>query len=516
MKLKTLFLILAISPLAMLAQNDIQSALQKPVVFFSQDNEPLKAVLQSLGRAHGFSIVADEDVDGMVQVEMNNTTVKGVLDAILRPGGYFYEIEEGWISVARFKTILYSFDYPQISRTGTSSSNISLGAQNSGNSGQSGTSSGSTGLGQPTGGSNGGGSSSDTAQISISQKLESDFWQSIEAQIKSMLAKEETFVINKFSGLVQVKAGARTHRDISKFVAEVNDRIGAQVEIVAKIVEVHLSDQNKLGIDWQAAAFSVGNNLHVGDLFSGVQGLNGMLNVKQVGSTTLAADTFSGTIRSGKVNAVITALEEQGDVKVTSQPRLRLLNNSTGYIKDAVDTPFFSKTGRTTITGVTSNINGGTLTQEQWSTQTISIGTVLPVTAQISADNEVTLEITPVISRLRGTEYSPDTEHSQSAPILDVKQTSTIVRVKSGETAIIGGLITDSVSETHRSIPFLGKIPLLGQAFRTDGKVKDRTELVIFLTPTVVSKPGRLESSRVKAPAVAAVVATPAEGTTAP
>jgi MSHA type pilus biogenesis protein MshL len=497
MNFKTIAFLLVMSPLAALAQDEIQSALQKPVPFFSQDGEPLPAVLQSIGRAHGISIVADDDVKGTVSVEMNNTTVKGVLDAILRPSGYYYEVEEGWISVSRFKTVLYAFDYPQITRTGSSSSSISLGGQGSnGSSGAQGgmnyTGAGGAGLNQAVNGSGGSGSGNDSAQIQIQQKTDSDFWQSIEAQIKSMLAKDESFVVNQFSGLVQVKASARTHRDVSDFVGTVNERIGAQVEIVAKIIEVHLTDQNKLGIDWQSAAFSIGKTINVGTPVvppggvSVVQGLTGPnSNALKAGGFEFAPDTFAGTIGAGKVDVVIQALSEQGDVKVTSQPRLRLLNNQTGYIKDATDQPFFKMLSTVTI-NAGGTTNGGTqpITQTQYNTQIISIGTVLPVTAQISADNEVTLDVTPALTRLQRTEFSPD--GLQTAPVLSVKQTSTIVRVQSGDTAIIGGLITDSSAATQRSVPGLGKIPFIGALFRSNIKATDRTELVIFLTPTVV------------------------------
>ena len=510
MKRTILSLMLCVAGLVAHADANVHAVLQKPVTFFSQEGEPLKAVLQSLGRMHGFSIVTDDDITGTVSVEMNNTTVKGVLDAILRPGGYYYEIEEGWIAVSRFRTAMYYFDYPQISRTGSSSSSISLGGQNTGT-GQSGLTyagvSSST-LNQSNGSSATGG---DATQISISQKIESDFWQSVEGQIKSMLSTDETYIVNKFSGIVQVKAGSRTHRDIQQFVSEVNNRIGSQVEIEAKIVEITLSNQNKLGVDWQAASFAIGRAAHAGDAVTpvgesnAVQGINGSTNVTQAGSFLFSADTFSGTIGSGKVSAVIRALEEQGDVRVTSQPRLRLLNNSTGYIKDATDRPFFRLSSSVTINAGGSNYSGTQpITQNQYTTQTVSIGTVLPVTAQISADDEVTLDVTPALSRLEAIEYSPDRQ--QTAPVLDVKQTSTVVRVKSGETAIIGGLITDSSAESHRAIPVLGKLPIIGQAFRSDGKSAERKELVIFLTPTVISRPSkaaRLQTD--KCPKIAAV-----------
>jgi type II secretory pathway component GspD/PulD (secretin) len=483
------------------AAMSVSEALTQPIPFLSLDNEPIQGALQSLGRAHGLSIVADPDVTGDVSVEMNNTTVRGVLDALLRSNGYFYEEQDGWIAVQRFKTVLYTFDYPQLTRSGSSTSSISLGAQNSNNSssqngGLSVSGSGAVGLSNALNGVNGSGnpnsnSNSDSTQIQISQKNDSDFWQSIETQVRGMLGKDETLILNRFSGIAQVKAGLRTQREIAAFVDLVNNRVGAQVEIVAKVVEVRLNNLKKLGIDWNVAAFTIGKNLRVGSPVvppGGTNPLNGLVgdtNVTQAGEFQFSPDTFSGTIGAGKVDVVIRALEEQGNVRVTNQPRLRLLNNQSGYIKDAIDRPFFKLSSQVTINagGVTT---AGTqpITQTQYQTQTISIGTVLPVTAQISDDGMVTLDVTPALTRLREVVASPD--KLQTAPVLEVKQTSTIVRVRSGETAVIGGLITDSDADTQRKVPGLGDVPVIGRAFRSEGKVSQRTELVILLTPTVI------------------------------
>ncbi|WP_404424696.1 secretin N-terminal domain-containing protein [Nibricoccus sp. IMCC34717] len=461
---------------------------------FRADNESLPIVLQALGRACGFPILCDADVSGTVSLEMADASPTAVLSALLSPGGQGFEVCDGWVQVHRFDNRFYTFDYPQVTRTGSSSSTISMGGQNSSGYGNNNALQGvatipltPTGLRDQSQGMRG----QDTTQIQIEQKSDGDFWQSIETQMKAMLVEGESMLLNRFSGVVHVRAGRRTHEQIREFVTLVNRRVGAQVEIVAKIVEVRLSSEKKLGIDWNAAAFSIGNHVRVGSPVvppgeaTALSGLTGPLNVREAGGFQFAPDTFTGTVSSGKVDVVIRALEEQGDVSVTSQPRLRLLNNQTGYIKDATDRPFFRLVSNVTINaGGLPSAGAQPITQTQYQTQTISIGTVLPVTAQVSADGEITLDVTPALTRLREVVTSPD--RLQTAPVLEVKQTSTIVRVRSGQSAIIGGLITDSEAASQRAVPGLSKVPGLGRLFRSDGKTKSRSELVIILTPTVV------------------------------
>ena len=96
----------------------------------------------------------------------------------------------------------------------------------------------------------------------------------------------------------------------------------------------------------------------------------------------------------------------------------------------------------------------------------------------------ITLDVLPAITRLQSIVTSPDGR--QTAPVTEVKQASTIVRLRDGETAVIGGLISDDRGDTTRAVPFLGAVPVLGRAFRSKAALRNRTELVIFLTPKLI------------------------------
>ncbi|MCC7377535.1 MAG: hypothetical protein IT581_22940 [Verrucomicrobiales bacterium] len=117
---------------------------------------------------------------------------------------------------------------------------------------------------------------------------------------------------------------------------------------------------------------------------------------------------------------------------------------------------------------------------EEWA---VTISTILSLTPQISEDGWITMDISPVITRLVSTASGPD---ESTAPEVDIKQASSLVRIPQGATVVIGGLIQNERHKTTRKIPVLGDIPGLGYAFRGIYDDTRKTELVIFITPTVV------------------------------
>ncbi|HRI83297.1 MAG TPA: type II secretory protein PulD, partial [Opitutaceae bacterium] len=318
------------------------------------------------------------------------------------------------------------------------------------------------------------GGTSDATQVSISQENPNTFWNNLETELRAMLEDDDRLVLNRFSGVAQVTAPLARHEAVRAFLQLVNHRITRQVEIEARLVEVTLRDERKLGIDWELAAGAVGEaTLSAGS----------PLEVPGVGGTMFAANSFAANLGFGRATAVIHALRQQGDVRTVAQPRLRALNNQTAFIKVGEDRPFFRLQQSTTFQqgGTTVPVNQ---TQEQFSVSTITIGTILAVTPQIDGEGVITLDVLPAITRLQAIVTSPDGR--QTAPLTDVKQASTIVRLRDGETAVIGGLISEESGETVRAVPVLGSMPGVGGAFRSKAKLRARTELVIFLTPRLV------------------------------
>jgi len=434
--------------------------LDRPVEQFRLEKAPLAPSLRTLARSCEVPLVVDSDVAGEVSVDVRQGTLRQALVAIVEPAGYYFEESEGGLVVRRLKTVLYAIDYPQLTRNGTGNASITLGGTGA-----------SSSASPPVAGAAAASSSSDATQVSISQENRNTFWSGLEAELRAMLKDGDALILNQFSGVAQVTAPVARQEVVRRFLELVNRRICSQVEIEARLVEVALSDERKLGIDWDLAGASLGR--------IGVQA-NAPLEVAGVGGSVFGAGTFAATLGLQQTTAVIQALKQQGEVTTVAQPRLRTLNNQTAMIKVGEDRPFFRLQQSTTF----QQSGSSNQTQEQFAVSTITIGTILAVTPQIDAAGVITLDVLPAITRLQAIVTSPDGR--QTAPLTEVKQASTIVRLRDGETAVIGGLISEETGSAERSVPGLGTVPVIGKAFRSRGTLRRRTELVIFLTPRLV------------------------------
>jgi MSHA biogenesis protein MshL len=430
---------------------------------------PIADALRTVARAHGVNLALPADLQGEVTIELSGGTVRDAFAAIAGPHGLHLEEADAGITVKRQRTALYLVDYPQLTRSGSGSASITLGGANNGAFGN-----GSVPQLQSQVHANLFGNVSDATQVSISQENQNTFWTNLEAELKAMLREDERLVLNRFSGIAQVTARSESHDAIAAYLALVNRRITQQVEIEARIVEVTLRDEQKLGIDWELAGAAVGTV----SVTAGVP-----LETSGVGGAVLGTNTFSANLGFKEAAAMIHALAQQGEVKTVAQPRLRALNNQTAFIKVGQDQPFFRLQQSTTFQQGRTQVPVNQ-TQEQFAVSTITIGTILAVTPQVDGKGTITLDVLPAITRLQSIVTSPDGR--QTAPVTEVKQASTIVRLVNGETAVIGGLIAEETGSAERSVPGLRSLPGIGRAFRSKATTKTRTELVIFLTPKLV------------------------------
>ena len=446
-----------------------ESPLDRPAPSLRLEQAPLPVALRTLSRATLTPIMCEPELTGLVTLDLPAGTLRQSLNSVAASLGLHVEETDAGISVRRLKTVLYPIDYPQLTRSGSGSASITLGGANNGNPGA---------FGQAnTSGNRFGvdGNNSDATQVSISQENQNTFWTGLEAELRVMLGDGDRLVLNKFSGVAQVTAPTARHEVVRNFLEMVNRRITQQVEIEARLVEVTLRDEQKLGVDWDLAGASLGGGVTVS--------ANAPLQVTGVGGSVLGTNTFAANLGFKQASAVIHALKQQGEVTTVAQPRLRALNNQTAFIKVGQDRPFFRLQQSTTFQ------QGGTAvpvnqTQEQFTVSTITIGTILAVTPQIDANGMITLDVLPAITRLQSIITSPDGR--QTAPVTEVKQASTIVRLRDGETAVIGGLISEETGSSSRAVPVLGATPVIGRAFRSKATQHTRSELVIFLTPRLV------------------------------
>jgi MSHA type pilus biogenesis protein MshL len=311
-----------------------------------------------------------------------------------------------------------------------------------------------------------------------------DFWKELKDELGFILTSvgRNSMSVNMTAGILQITDRPSALKRAETYLSGVEKSVHRQVDLEAKIYDVALNDQFQFGIDW----------VHVAQAYGGLLGFGAATMPLANGGGTILDSALSGvnTVPGSGVNpfslvftnfntaAAVNALKIQGNVEVISQPRIRTLNNQTALIKVGTETPFFAET----FQSVQSQSGNQTFSGDQITT--ITVGTILSITPQISGDDWVSLDISPVLTSLVATETSP--EGSATAPVLDTKQASTIVRVRDGTTVVLGGLIQTQRARNDKKVPLLGDIPGLGKLFTGTFRMKVKKELVIFITPHIV------------------------------
>lgn len=290
-------------------------------------------------------------------------------------------------------------------------------------------------------------------------------------------------IVNPEGGLIAVRATARQHEKIQQFLDVVLGAAKRQVLIEATIIEVKLSNAYQQGINWSNLA---GGGLKltqgaVGNLPSGVT----------VGTTpgVFVMNYVNPTSRLGNLATTIQLLESFGKVKVLSSPKISVLNNQTALLKVVDNNVFFS----IKVTPAILNANGVPTTPATYEShlETVPVGFVMSVTPQISDTDEVTLNVRPTITRVVGKVKDPNPALATAnvvseVPVIQARELESIMRVNSGQIAVMGGLMQDSVDNAKDSVPLLGRIPVLGDLFSYRNENTTKTELVIFMRPVVV------------------------------
>jgi len=464
----------ALTPEKSLAESAAEARTSPPgdgnLYSFSAKDLDIKDALALFARSNELNIVPDPDVTGSVSVEFRNLPIEKSMEAILSAFGYYAEVSGGLIRVRNQRTEFFTVDYLRLIRSGNGSSSANISSA----SGES-----SRGGGSRDGASSAGGGSGegDSTSVSISKSDSVDFWSEIDTQLKELLSTTGKIAINRVSGTIMV-TDQKAHVDrIATYLKHIKKTLHRQVDLEAQIYELVLNDEFHFGIDWQNVMIKAGEwAASTGGGPSGIPSSNLIVN-NPIGGNTPGQPTLSLAITKDESKIVVDALKEMGNLEVVSQPRIRTLNNQAAMIKVGTDKPFFRRTSNV-ITA-----NGGTQTQSNVEVNSITIGTILSLTPQISDDGWITMDISPVITRLVNTARGPD---GSTAPEVDIKQASSLVRIPQGSTVVIGGLIQNERYKTTRKVPVLGDIPGIGYAFRGVYDDTRKTELVIFITPTIV------------------------------
>jgi MSHA type pilus biogenesis protein MshL len=304
---------------------------------------------------------------------------------------------------------------------------------------------------------------------------------------------EDDVIVNALSGTLTVSATEREHQVIQQHIDSVLRSVQRQVLIEATIVEVQLSNAYQAGVDWARVAADGGI------VFSTLGGLAGFATNPVTGATfanIFSATYTNGNPDTGQVQLTVKLLEQFGNTRVLSSPKLMALNNQTALLKVVDNVVYFEVKSQTSQAQTTS------LTTFDTTAKTVAVGVVMGVTPQINDDGRVSLTIRPTISRVTSFVNDPNpalaaANVTNPVPQVQTREMESVLQVANGQVVILGGLMQDDVRRTRDQVPFVGNVPDVGEAFALRKETVAKTELIIFLRTTIVPNP-TLESSELK------------------
>ena len=297
-------------------------------------------------------------------------------------------------------------------------------------------------------------------------------------------------IANPEAGVLSIRATSRQHEKLGEFIDQVMANVKRQVLIEATIAEVQLNNQYQQGIDWSLAK-------------SGSAGFN----VNQTGGGSpagVAPNLFTLKYVASGVSATVKLLESFGNVRVLSSPRLSVINNQTAILKVVDNRVYFTIKAETAVSANVAAITTFTTTPN-----IVPVGFVMNITPQISDTDIVLLNVKPTVSSIIAQVNDPNPTLANpcgtvtisnsfaaqcqpiisSIPVIQTREMESLIKVNSGQIAVLGGLIQDSINDIEDIVPGLGNIPGLGAFFTQRKKINTKTELVIFLRTIVVKDP---------------------------
>ena len=474
-----------------------------------------------------YSMLVHPDVDGKISVNLKDVTVFETLDALRELYGYEYKIEGSRIYVLKpgLQTKVYKVNYITGIRRGGSDINVTSG-------------------GSAAGGSSGSTSASRQSTASnMSMTTRTDFWSEMEDSVRTIIGcgvpgsttqtaqaapastgagasavktgqtestnfgprergkagcpEGSSVLINPMAGTLLVRAQSDELRTVEAMLVTMQANVERQVILEAKIIDVELNSGAQQGINW--AGFQAGKHLvslgantatidinqpYVnGGVVTGT--LGGVLGTGLVGATGSAFSAGMGVaLQLRNFSALLNFLQTQGTVNVLSSPRISTINNQKAVLKVGRDEQFV--TGFDGGNSTVPSPGGAVIIQATPIYSTFFSGISLDVTPQIDDEGNITLHVHPLISEV--SEVEKKTINDMKLPFASnkISETDSVVKVRDGQIVVIGGLMTDSSSDSRAKVPGFGDIAWLGALFRKGSQSSTKRELVIMLKPTIV------------------------------
>jgi len=446
---------------------------------------PAKELLFALARDAKINVDIDPRIDGNVTINAVDQSLPQILDRIVRQIDMRYEFRGDNLFVEPdlpfFRT--YKIDYLNIARDTVNTNSVATSLATSTS-----VSGGSEGGGQGGGAFSGNNSTTDLTSTSLNH-----LWVAITSNIQAIIGEKITsssgsevtisdaVITSPETGTISVNATTKQHVMIQEFIDKIMKNVRRQVLIQTSIIEVSLSDDYQAGIDW--------NSITLGALG---------LSIETIGTPLSVASSAAGLVlgyaesddSGNSFDATLRLLDEFGDVKVLSSPQLMALNNQTAILKRVENKVFFTIDSETVTPSV-----GAPTTSFDTTIHSLPVGIVMFITPHISENGEVILHVRPTISRegetRRQIPLPPgiDPIADNAIPETLAQEMESLIRLTSGQTAVLGGLMIDEARTRNTGVPGLTTLPLLGDLFKTRDIKYGKTELVIFIRPVIVQDP---------------------------
>ncbi|PTB33124.1 pilus (MSHA type) biogenesis protein MshL [Photobacterium phosphoreum] len=464
-----------------LNSNDFQSSQTLEKRFrVNARNVDANAFFSSLVQGTPFNIVIHPNVSGLISLQLKDVTLDDVLDVVDDVYGYSTTRKGNIIQVfpATLRTDIIPVDYLQLQRQGVSLTSITTGSITNTNNSTS--ANDEVNVSEDV--------STTTGGTTIKTSSESDFWQQLEKVVRGMIGHGEgrNVMISPQAGLISVRAFPNELREVKQFLGISQQRLVRQVVLEAKIMEVTLNDSYQQGINWQNITRSIGGtNIAIGS--------TPIVNTAAIAALpggNAISDLLGGqtniTISDGNFTSVLSFLETQGDLNVLSSPRVTAANNQKAVIKVGGDEYFVTNVSSSNVSG-----DNSTAAPDIELTPFFS-GISLDVTPQIDDQGGVLLHVHPTVVDIKNEIKAVDLGEKfgvYQLPLAKstIRESDSIIHARSGDVVVIGGLMKTVMTDQVSKVPLLGDIPLVGNLFRNINKVKQKTELVILLKPTVIS-----------------------------
>lgn len=290
------------------------------------------------------------------------------------------------------------------------------------------------------------------------------------ADSKSVYGGQGYYLIDKPVGLISVTAPRPILEKIDAYITTLKKSLYQQISIEAKILEVQLNDASSIGINWS-------NVLKDFDI-------NGLIEFGANGVVHPGSGQFVSNISLGdkSFNVLLNALNEEGDTKILSNPKISVMNGQPALITVGKNVTYIDSIEADRD----SDTNVVTFSVE---TERILSGIGMALTATVLGKDEIIMNLVPITSELEEPIEYRDVGNDGGTvglPIVNVREMSTTVKVKDGEMLVIGGLISDTKKSNAEFAPILGDIPGLKYLFGYKEKQHLKSELIILLRPRII------------------------------